>query len=330
STVPASLSEIDLVGEVQASAPTVSNGLWWHGPAGDWFLAARDGGEAEFAAAICDDPEFVTLHHASFRAARRIVSEDVERNDARLELTVHLDRRALVEVVPDAGVAHAVTRQLAPQWRNAFCDNVSGPMMLPDMLRSCARRLSAVDIGWLIDTTEPAHVESWVFVGADGCSPLAPDELRPAVQLGEDAPLAERLECLRQVSLLVRVAHGDDSTLVRLRPDRLWLLAGLEQTDRGFVHRSDWHLQRCPQHGATAPTADAPHCVAHLRLQEAHWQRWYHPVWFDSELATRILVTPIALAADLVLGPGAPDLFGWLLGRRADHPGRRDKRDRSQ
>ena len=330
STVPAGGSEFDLVGELYASPPTVSNGLWWRGPDGDWFLAARDGGGAEFAAAICDDPEFVTLRHASIRAVRRITSDEVERDDARLELTLQLDRSALAVVVADEGVADAVQRQLAPRWRNAFCDNIGGEAMLPDTLRSCARRLSGVDIEWLSGATEPAHVASWVFVGADGASLPSADELRPALELAQHAPLAERLDCLRRVTLLVRVAHGDASTLVRLRPDRLWLLAGLEPTDRGHVHRSDWHLQRCPEYGAMAPMADAPRCVAHLSLQEAYWQRWYHPAWFDSDLATRILVTPIALAADLVLGPGAADLFGWLLGRRSDHPGRRGNRERRQ
>lgn len=330
STVSAGATEIAPVGEVRASLPTVRNGLWWRGPSGDWFLVAGAGADAEVAAAICDDREFASLQHASIHAVRHIVSDEVDRDDAQVQLTLQLDRNALVEVVPDECVPHAVMRRLAPQQRNAFFDDTSGDPTLPDTLRSCVRRLTGVDIRWLAGTTGPAQIASWVFVGADDCSLPSPGELRPAMQLGDEASLAERLESLRRVSLLVRVAHGDGSTLMRLRPDRLWLLAGLELTDQGFVHRSEWHLQRRPPSGAKAPATDAPHCIAHLCLREVHWQRWYHPVWFDPDLAIRILVTPIAFAADLTLGPGAADLFDWLTGSNSDRPGRRSQGERRQ
>lgn len=322
STVPVGTSEVALVGEIRASAPTVTNGLWWRGPTGDWFLAARDGAGAEVAAAICDEPEFASFLHASIHADRHVVSDEVDHDLARLELTMHLDRSGIAEAVPDDAIDDALLRHLQPQPRNAFFDDRGGDLPLPDTLRSCARRLPGVDIRWLAGTSGPAHVAAWVFVGADGRSLPSPDDLRPAMELGDGASLAERLACLRRVSLLVRVEHGDGSTLVRVRPDRLWLLAGFDRTDQGFVHRSVWRLQRRPEPGATAPAADAPPCSAHLWLRESHWQRWYHPVWLDPDLVTRIVLTPIALAADIALGPGAGDLLAWLTGSRSDRPGR--------
>jgi hypothetical protein len=50
---------------------------------------------------------------------------------------------------------------------------------------------------------------------------------------------------------------------------------------------------------------------------------WKRPAWFDGSLLARAALTPITLAADLVLGPQALGFFEWVTGGKlAPQPSR--------
>jgi hypothetical protein len=136
----------------------------------------------------------------------------------------------------------------------------------------------------------------------------------PSAADDEDAPLADRLSVLREVSLLVRVRSGVESTILRLRPDRLWLLGGLHVAGDRCVHRSTWHLQATPRPFAPPAANDSLRIASTLRLQEEDYRRSSHPVWIDGNLLVRLALTPVALALDVVLGPGAGDFLQLLAG----------------
>jgi hypothetical protein len=308
-------AERTMDGEIRASVPTMDNGVWWQGRGERWFLVARHDPTTEVAAAILDDPGFCTLRRATIDAERRCVDEDVRRADARLALALHVNPHSVAEVVPDRNVPRAVRARLAHDRRNAFLDVDGAGPPLPAAFRECARRLTHVDIGWLAGIPDAAHAAAWMFVGADGVTALTAADLQPSMELADEAPLAERLAHLRHTQLLVRVQHAGGDSVLRLRPDRLWLLAGLDGADGEFVQQSNWYLQRVPGWRGVAPAADAPHCAAWLYLREAEGRLWSHPVWFDPDLLARIALTPIVLAIELTLGPGVAQLVDSLSGR---------------
>jgi hypothetical protein len=184
--------------------------------------------------------------------------------------------------------------------------------------RDCLERLPAVDLRRLVGTKYAVHAEAWVFVDADGEPAFEGDTAGRAVSPAADdkeAPLADRLDTLRDLSLLVRVRQGGESTILCLRPDRLWLLSGLDVDGDRIVHRSTWHLQAAPVSLEERPAVDAPHWQATLRLQENLYDRWIHPVLIDGKFFGNVLLTPVTLALDLVFGPEVGDFLRWITGR---------------
>ena len=52
-----------------------------------------------------------------------------------------------------------------------------------------------------------------------------------------------------------------------------------------------------------------------MRLQEEYYQRSSRPVLIDGELLGKVALTPLTLALDVVLGPGAGDFLRWISGK---------------
>jgi len=298
-------------------------GLWWC--AGEdcstwrWWLRPEFGGGAELAAALFADPDFCTVDAAAIDAVRGHICADDEvlTNQARLEVVVRLHSEAIGHAVSDAEISPAAARALATTRRNAYMLAADPGAGLPAVYRDCLERLPAIDLRRLVGAKFEVRAEAWVFVGDDG---------RPAFQDGTaagespagdaDVPLADRLTTLGELSLLVRVGHGGDSTILRVRPDRLWLLSGLDVDGDHFVHRSNWHLQAAPLSLEARPAVDAPRWQATLRLQENQYQRSLHPVLIDGEFLANVALTPVALAFDVFFGPGAGvDFLRWLTGK---------------
>lgn len=303
----------------------LENGLWWC-PGEDctswrWWLRPESGGGAELAAALLADPDFCTVDAAAIDAVRSYYCDELDEviaNQAKLELDVRLRSEAVGHAVPAAEISPAAARALATTRRNAFMLADDPGTGLPVVYRDCLERLPAVDLRRLVGTKYAVHAEAWVFVDADGEPAFEGDTAGRAVSPAADdkeAPLADRLDTLRDLSLLVRVRQGGESTILCLRPDRLWLLSGLDVDGDRIVHRSTWHLQAAPVSLEERPAVDAPHWQATLRLQENLYDRWIHPVLIDGKFFGNVLLTPVTLALDLVFGPEVGDFLRWITGR---------------
>ena len=297
-------------------------GLWWC--AGEdcsswrWWLRPEFGGGTELAAALLADPDFCTVDAAAIDAVRGSICDDDEvlTNQARLELEGRLHSEAIGHAVSDAEISPAAARELATTRRNAYMLAADPGAGLPAVYRDCLERLPAVDLGRLVGASFEVRAEAWVFVGDDGQPAFQDGTAAGVLPAGDaDVPLADRLTTLGALSLLVRIGHGDDSTILRLRPDRLWLLSGLDAEGDHFVHRSYWHLQAAPLSLEARPAVDAARWRATLRLRENQYQRSFHPVLIDGEFLVNVALTPVALAFDVFFGPGGGDFLRWLTGK---------------
>lgn len=317
-------------GDLMPLRPVIENGLWWCDDEDPtprrWWLCPKPGAGsgAELAAALFADPDFCVVRSAAIDAVRRYVVGECVGNEATLELDVRLLDGAIGQVVPATDVSPAAAQVLATMRGNAYTLSVDPGTHLPPVYRRCVERLADVDLRRLVGEQSAVYAQAWVFVDLEG---------RPAFRAGADdapfppedddgVPLAHRLAALRKLSLLVRVECGGEPTILRLRPDRLWLSSGLQFDGDRCVHRSTWHLQAASQSESALPAIDAPHIVSTLRLQEEYYRRSSHPVLIDGALLAKVALTPVTLALDVVLGPGVGDFLRWISGndRRPSEP----------
>jgi hypothetical protein len=314
----------EATGSLTVSSPVLENGLWWSDgeeptPARWWlYPPCEDAAGAELAAALLADPEFCVVLAATIDARRRVVADAGIENETRLELELRLHDAAIGRPVPATEISPAAARVLATSRRDTYLGAAAPDTHLPVVYHRCAERLASVDLRRLVGQRSAVYAESWVFVDAAGhpADRIAADDAELATVASEDdAPLADRLAALSQLSLLVRVPCGTESRILRVRPDRLWLLGGLQVDGDRCVHRSSWFLQSAPRALGAPPEADALRIVTTLRLQEERYQRWLHPVVVDGGLLARIAATPVTLGLDLVLGPGAADFLRWITGK---------------
>lgn len=321
-TKPLGESTVAFDGEVRASVPTQRHGVWWHGPNGDWYLVARRGDGAEVATTLLDGVDFFTLRDVAIAAVRQFVNGELDGDDARVVLRGDVDHAAAVQHVDPTQLPRTTLDALAKvQAPGSTTAADASPM--PELLREAARRVHRLEPRWLAGTNEPTELVAYTLVGNDHRTLPTPQETEPAAEFYRDAPLDQRLPLLRRASLLARLEHAGRTSYVRVRLDRLWLLAELHPSARGFTQSSAWHLQRQPRLRSLPPLADARTFPAHLQLREVQWQRAWQPTWFDGSLLARAALTPITLAADLVLGPQALGFFEWVTGGKfAPQPSR--------
>ena len=116
----------------------------------------------------------------------------------------------------------------------------------------------------------------------------------------------------------MQLDDGARSDIVMVRPDRLWLLSGMDLEHGEFVHRSQWRLEPWPQRFEMPVLANAARMPSSLQLHELHYDRFLQPRWFDDGLWGRVALTPLTLAADVALGPGLVSFLRWLSGRDAN------------
>ena len=314
-TTPLGESTVAFAGEVRASVPTQQHGVWWHGPNGDWYLVARSGEGADVATTLLDGVDFVTPRSVEIATVRQFVNSELDRDDAHVVLSVDVDHATAVQRMDPSQLPRTTFDELARVEAPPTIPATGGSTApMPELLREAARRIHRLEPRWLAGTSAPTELVAYTLVGADHRTLLAPHEAEPAAEFYRDAPLDQRLPLLRRASLLARLAHDGRTSYVRVRLDRLWLLAELHPSERGFTQSSAWHLQRRPRLRSLPPLADAMTFPAHLQLREVQWQRAWQPTWFDGSLLARAALTPITLAADLALGPQALGFFEWVTG----------------
>jgi hypothetical protein len=306
-------------GVLLASEPVLEHGLWWRDAADDpaarpWWLypPGWDRTDAEVAAALLADPGLCTVVAASVHARRRAVVDDAAENATWLELALYVADGAVGRVVPPMLVPPAAARRLARDRAEPLLA-AELEAFLPAPHRRAAAELAPLDFAAVTGGAGAVHADGWVFVDANGRPQAPPDPLR----LDDvDAPLAAGIAALRELALLVRVRSGGTTTILRVRPDRLWLANELGHDGERCVHRSRWFLQTAPRPLAAAPGVDAPAVGASLSLHEERYWRRLEPS-FDSGLLGKIALTPVTIALDVLFGPQAADFWQWLTGRNA-------------
>ncbi|HEX5054557.1 MAG TPA: hypothetical protein VFZ65_22465 [Planctomycetota bacterium] len=317
-----------VAGTLVESRPVLENGLWWcddqHAP-GRWWLRPHIGAGAEFVAALLADPEFCEVQSATVEALRSYAANEVLGDDAVLDLELRLRTEAIGSAVRAADVSPDAARVLATVRPNAYLRAAGPGAELPVVYRQCAERLSAVDLRRLVGAPIAVHAEAWVFVDAEGRPAFggATDgAVLPEAADDEEAPLADRLAALRELSLLVRVHRDGAPVFLRLRPDRVWLSSGLHVDGERCTHRSSWYLQAAPAPLAAAPARDALRIDSTMLVQEDRYDRSFHAVVLDSGFLVKAVLTPVTLALDLVFGPGLGDFLRWISGKGPEpsHP----------
>ena len=304
---------VEQPGEVAVARPVLERGLWWAGADGvfRWRLAPAEGAEA--AAALLADSELCEVTDLQIEATRRYSVDEVLFDGAQVAMQVDVRRDAVGHAVAEAELGPEARRVLSVPRRNGFVFAADPAAWLPSPFRECVDRLGSVDVGWFVGEPGDWHAESWVFVGSDG-RPCLEGRSSPEPSLDPAAPLLQKLARLRGAELLVKARCGEDSRVLRVRPDRLWLLTGLSVEQGRHVHRSSWRLESPPRYRARRPDETAPRIASLLRLQQELYVPYeFEP--FDLEFWKRVVWTPFALAADLVFGPPLVRFWYWITGR---------------
>ena len=296
----------EYVGETREQAEgeleLVADHLLWRSLDGGEIWARPVGDAGAAALAVLSDPEFCRVLEARIERRRVVCEMDELQASCTLDLSLGLRREAIVEVVPEAGLAPNVIRLLEDavlttgensvvSWHSAF-------------------DLPFADLHWLAGQDGFCTVESQAFVAPDGA--LAFDGL--AGPRREDLSLRERLELLRPMSLFVRMRRGADRLTVRVRPDRLWLATRLHAVDGGAGLVSA--LELSPLGSNPVGNADAPRIPAsYVRCLTRYTRVTEQP---DEDgfgtIVLKVLLTPLTLAFDVTFGA----LISRVLGEDDD------------
>lgn len=274
-----------------------------------WQLRPMAG--AELALQLLAEPDLARGFTASLVAERTLVDDEVTQAGATLSLTATADVSALGAVVAPTLLSEAAQRVLAESRRNAFVFTADPWLHLPIVLRRCLDRVSSADLTrWFGDAARPFRIESFVFVGPDGQPRFEPGMPVPPEASVDDLSLAERLELLATVRLVLRLQTGDQDRFVSLRPERLWLWSACDHRDGGLRHASQWLFE--PGDGVPS-AAGSSLLAAHLQRTDVLFRRGIvrsdgMPTWL------RIVLTPVTAVLDAtVLLP-----FNWLASELRD------------
>lgn len=310
------VQEVELV-----CAPEGVPGLLLVGRDGEptwWLRPARD---AEVALRLLEDQDQMHVVQATVTAVRDRVegaADDTTRlADAKLELRMPVTAATFGEVVDIATVGPAARRVLEEPRRNAYVFASDPWLYLPSVMRSCMERLSSPLLATAFaDPGQPLRIDAFVFVGRDGLPCYEPGMEVPREATDPDLPFDQRCELLRSVSLLVGTTRGGRQQIVRLRPDRVWLWTACECTRDSARHVSRWQFERAPA-SFEAPV-DAPTIACHMTRTE----NLYHRGVWDVESWLKVVATPFAAAADVVIAVVTAPL-DWFVPDEHEEPPRR-------
>ncbi|MGK0157783.1 MAG: hypothetical protein ACI9SE_004766 [Neolewinella sp.] len=202
-------------------------------------------------------------------------------------------------------VAYVVSRDaLTPEALAGLAAGTIGDARVPPVHRELLNRLPFLDLGAAIGRTGAYSLASQVFLNADG-SPAFTQPL-PANSESEEPSMSQRLELLRDVSLLLRLEGPEGTLLVRAYADRLWLgsrlgVLGLEQAELRTSLKFDEseHVETMVLDACPVP-AEYVHRVQHYSRVAARSNEM--SVW------AKLALTPFTIALDVVGGV----LIAWL------------------
>ena len=278
-------------------------------PRSRWTLVPRE--EGELAAGLLRGAVPFTVEDRRLEVHRDANVGEVYRSTAVLHLAVTLHPDALAEPLDGAQlpVACAAALQAAP--RNDFSGR--GPYrLLPGMLAECVDRLVGADLRPLLppDPATPGTAELLALAWLDAAT------LQPIVDAGAvttllgpdfsggELSLMERLNRLQRLRLVAAASVDGAHRTFLLRPDVVWSYGAMAAPAGGPLrHESHWLAEaggRVPGPEA-AEAALAGESVPPMRWRGAMDLRWYdYHYELRDDFALQVLLTPFAMAADLV------------------------------
>lgn len=236
--------------------------------------------------------------HAMVTAVRELHDAQVVRADAELVLVGAADDAAIGEEIAPTTLSPQALAVLAGSRRQVFAFAADAWAGLPPVLRDCRDGLSAELLAKLLAARVPAPdlvVESFAFVGDDGLPRFEPGMPLPDAARSDDPSLAERLDLLSSVALVLRLGPAENERHVRLRPDRLWLRTVCDPCEAGLRHRSVWQLE-----AATVPPAAAGESGIPCQLLRTDAVYAVLPM-APADVLVRAALTPLTLVADFTL-----------------------------
>ncbi len=274
-----------------------------------WRLEAREGADA--ALALLQKPDWFLVQevHCELERERdaRGASE-VYRSEARLHLEVRLAAARVAVPVDGAQLPLATLQALQKVPRNDFSG--SGPRpLLPGMLAESVARLVARDVSTLVvNDGLPGPAELVAYAWVDEAGHVVADAERAVAVLGADFVAGELacsdgLQRLGRLRLLVAVVLADQRAMFLLRPDAVWLWGTMEPVAGGaLVHESRW--QAAPEPSAAPMPPPTVAGSMRVRLFDFRYE-------VAQNTATKVLLTPFALAADVLTLGLVAVVVGW-------------------
>lgn len=262
----------------------------WAAEVGDrgrrwWLRPGREAGEVE---ALLLRADWFAIEAVAMAATRLHAGEDLWTSEVELRLEGRVDFGRVGREM-QMGELPVLTQQALQQRSQrsglafAFAEQPAG------VLDELARRARSLDLAPLLGPGAASPVVAAVeLVGPD---------LLPVQTLAAGDPglgLAERLQRVASMRLLVEACSPRRRHLFCLQPDLVWLWSCLETAPGGrFSHRSCWTLE---------PEGAAPDTAPVVSAWQGTMQRDEVTMRLGS-LGTwgRVLLTPCAAAADAVL-----------------------------
>ena len=173
----------------------------------------------------------------------------------------------------------------------------------PQELRGCARYMASAPLSLLMpEVAADAKVVGYVFVGRDG-KMILPDPTATTLSLTRLCYPAVQA-ALQACTLYARVVDSNGAQLLRIDPDAFLVIQGL-RPDRKVaglaVHKSKWLIRPARESAATNSTPEPA-------MEATVSTNIFYGVIKPKETsggtrALQVVLTPFALAADVVLSP---------------------------
>ncbi len=276
-------------------------------PAASGFAGARSawtlrpGEEAESALVLLSDPAAFRCESVRLEFVRERRNGWFSQSVAQLVLTGQWFPERTVEAVPEVSIAALERVRRVPAMD--YLQSYVLPGDTPQLLVDCTERLLALDPAIWVPGPKLGrpHLAALGWVDA---------ELRP-LQNGQHAarligptaggrgPLPDRLAALANLRILAVVHDGQQQEYYALRPDVVWLWAGLQRGHRGgYSHVSEWSVH------PTVATAAAAEALAESSVWRGEWRLEFRDVerrtTAGADLTTKVLLTPLTVCVDFL------------------------------
>lgn len=258
-------------------------------------LFSKQQTENELAHALLMQPELLHLQNATVTGKLRLPGE--QPGSAELLLAGRIDTSLWCSDV--------IAKDLSPAIRSGLVDAAATQSIDRPELKQCADRLHRYNLQRIWpEASTAAHITALVFVNGDG------------VPVGTATPPAptysSRYRGLHWFTLYARLVDGKSTRTVRIHLANFWLATSMQEHDGLQTHRSNWVLSPANTASPSRPQQQRKLDV-HLQLTQ---ERRGPPTTSWLLRSAQVVLTPVALLADVVVTPALFIYYGWIREKR--------------